>query len=146
MVVAEGTRVYLNFALRLDDGAVVDSNFDGDEVSFVVGDGSLLPGFERRLFGMSAGDSDTFTVQPEEAFGQRNPNNIQRLRRDEFTDSLELQSGLVVSFADASGAELPGVVVDFDDNEVAVDFNHPLAGRTVLFDVAIHRVEAAELH
>ena len=56
LVVGEGTRVYLNFALRLEDGAVVDSNFEGDEVSFVVGDGSLLPGFERKLFGMAGGD------------------------------------------------------------------------------------------
>ena len=52
--VGEGTRVFLNFSVSLEDGSEVDTNFGGDPVDFVVGDGSLLPGFERRLFGMSA--------------------------------------------------------------------------------------------
>ena len=50
------------------------------------------------------------------------------------------------SFADASGSELPGMIISFDEEEVTVDFNHPLAGRTILFDVLVHRVEPAELH
>ena len=54
--VSEGTRVYLNFSVSLEDGSEVDSNFGGDPVDFAVGDGSLLPGFERRLFGMTAGE------------------------------------------------------------------------------------------
>jgi FKBP-type peptidyl-prolyl cis-trans isomerase SlpA len=53
---------------------------------------------------------------------------------------------MMFSFADASGGELPGVVTEFDDQEVTVDFNHPLAGRTLGFKVTIHDVEAAELH
>ena len=68
--VSEGTRVYLNFSVSLEDGSEVDSNFGGDPVDFVVGDGSLLPGFERLIFGMSAGDRQMFTVAPEDAFGQ----------------------------------------------------------------------------
>ena len=53
---------------------------------------------------------------------------------------------LLQGFADAGGGELPGMIISFDDEEVTVDFNHPLAGRTILFDVLVHRVEAAELH
>ena len=144
--VGEGTCVHLNFALRLDDGEEVDSNFDRDPVSFTVGDGSLLPGFERRLFGLLPGEREQFTVPPEDAFGQHNPQNVQRVDRDQFEDGIELEQGLVYSFADAAGGELPGVIVAFDDAEVTVDFNHPLAGRTLVFDVQIHRVEPAELH
>jgi len=144
--VGEGTCVHLNFALRLDDGEEVDSNFDRDPVSFTVGDGSLLPGFERRLFGLLPGERELFTVPPEDAFGQHNPQNVQRVDRDQFEDGIELEQGLVCSFADAAGGELPGVIVAFDDAEVTVDFNHPLAGRTLVFDVQIHRVEPAELH
>lgn len=143
--VSEGTRVTLNFSLTLEDGSEVDSNFDRDPVDFVVGDGSLLPGFERLLFGLMPGNRERFTVLPEDAFGQPNDNNLQVMPRDQFP-SEELEEGMVFSFADASGTELPGVVVDFDDDEVTVDFNHPLAGRTLLFEVLIHRVEPAELH
>lgn len=144
--VSEGTRVYLNFSVSLEDGSEVDSNFGGEPVDFAVGDGSLLPGFERLLFGMSAGERQMFRVPPEDAFGQPNDNNVQYLPRDRFDDDVELEIGLVFSFADAGGGELPGMILAVDDEEVTVDFNHPLAGRTILFDVLIHRVEPAELH
>ena len=144
--VSEGTRVYLNFSVSLEDGSEVDTNFGGDPVDFVIGDGSLLPGFERLLFGMAGGERQMFTVAPENAFGQPNDNNLQYLPRDQFDDDEELEIGLVFSFADASGGELPGMIISFDEDEVTVDFNHPLAGRTILFDVLVHRVEPAELH
>jgi FKBP-type peptidyl-prolyl cis-trans isomerase SlpA len=144
--VSEGTRVFVNFSLSLEDGSEIDSNFADDAVDFVVGDGSLLPGFERLLFGMSAGDRRIFSVAPEQAFGMANDNNVQQLERAEFDDDVELEIGLIFSFADAGGGELPGLVIEFDDQYVTVDFNHPLAGRTILFDVLVHRVEAAELH
>lgn len=144
--VSEGTRVFLNFSVSLEDGSEVDTNFGGDPVDFVVGDGSLLPGFERLLFGMSAGQRQMFTVEPENAFGQPNEANVQQIDRDQFDDDVELEIGLVFSFADAAGGELPGMVIGVDEEEVTVDFNHPLSGRTILFDVLIHRVEPAELH
>ncbi len=144
--VSEGTRVYLNFSVGLEDGSEVDSNFGGEAVNFVVGDGSLLPGFERLLFGMRAGERRLFEVEPENAFGQPNESNVQIIPRSQFGNDTQLEKGLVFSFADASGGELPGLVVDLDEEEVTVDFNHPLAGRTIVFDVHIHRVEPAELH
>jgi FKBP-type peptidyl-prolyl cis-trans isomerase SlpA len=144
--VGEGTRVVLNFSLSLEDGAEVDSNFGADPVEIVIGDGNLLPGFERELFGMSAGQRQIFSILPENAFGQINNNNVQLVPRKQFDDDTELEIGLLYSFADASGGELPGMVISFDETEVEVDFNHPLAGRTILFDVLVHRVEPTELH
>jgi FKBP-type peptidyl-prolyl cis-trans isomerase SlpA len=144
--VSEGTRVFLNFSVSLEDGSEVDTNFGADPVDFAIGDGSLLPGFERRIFGMLAGDRQMFEVPPEDAFGQPNENNVQRVPMEQFDEDIELEIGLVFSFADAAGGELPGMIISFDDEEVTIDFNHPLAGRTILFDVLIHRVEPAELH
>ena len=125
--VSEGTRVFLNFALSLDRWlGGRQSNFSGDPVDFVVGDGSLLPGFERLLFGMCAGERQFFTVDPEQAFGQARDENVQRLPRDRFDADTELEIGLIYSFADPAGGELPGLVVEFDEKWVTVDFNHPL--------------------
>ena len=146
LMISEGTRVTLNFALVLDDGSEVDSNFEKEPASFDVGDGSLLPGFERALFGLKSGDKATLEILPEEGFGQPNDINLQRIKRDQFDADSELEEGMVFSFADAAGGELPGVVKAFDADEVTVDFNHPLAGRTLSFRVAIHNVEVAELH
>jgi len=146
LIVDDGTRVFLNFSLTLEDGAEVDSNFGGEPVNFAIGDGSLLPGFEKLLLGMRPGERKLFTVPPEDAFGQPNENNVQRVPRADFEEGIDLELGLVCSFADAAGGEVPGMIVGFDDEVVTVDFNHPLAGRSILFDVHIHRVEAAELH
>lgn len=145
IAISENTRVTLHFALLLEDGSEVDSNFDRDPAEFVVGDGSLLPGFERALFGLMPGEQAEFRIPPEDGFGQPNDNNIQFIKREHFEDD-DLEEGVMFSFADAAGGELPGVVVGFDDEEVQVDFNHPLAGRTITFRVFIHNVEAAELH
>ena len=112
--VGEGTRVVANFSLSLEDGSEVDSNFGKDAVEFVIGDGNVLPGFERHLFGMSAGDRQIHTILPENAFGQPNDNNVQVVSRDEFDDDTVLEIGLLFSFADASGDELPGKVAGED--------------------------------
>ena len=124
----------------------MDTNFGGDSVQLVIGDGSLLPGFERLLFGMAPGERQMFVVPPENAFGQPNNNNVQYLPRKQFDDDADLEIGLIFSFADASGGELPGMIIAFDDDEVTVDFNHPLSGRNILFDVIIHRVVPEEIH
>jgi FKBP-type peptidyl-prolyl cis-trans isomerase SlpA len=106
-----------------------------------VGDGNLLPGFEAALMGMRAGDDAQIVLPPEEAFGVHNRDNVRLLERERFRD-VELEPGLVVSFAAADG-ELPGVVRRLFERTVEVDFNHPLAGRPVVFDVSILRVEDA---
>lgn len=141
--VAQGAKLTLHFALRLRDGSVVDSNFEGKPAQFVLGDGNLLPGFEQPLIGMVAGQRETFVIAPEHGFGQANPNNVQTFARSTFAPDMDLAEGLVVSFADAQKAELPGVVTAFDQEQVTVDFNHPLAGKEILFDVQIVSVEAA---
>ena len=139
--IREHTEVTLHFALRLENGDTVDSTFDKAPATFKVGDGNLLPGFEAALFGFKAGDRRTVTVEPENAFGQPNPQNVQTIPRSQFTD-MELSPGLLVIFNDAANTELPGVVKEFDDTQVTVDFNHPLAGKTLTFDVEIISVKA----
>ena len=146
LVISENTRVTLNFALSLEDGSMVDSNLEQAAVTFSVGDGSLLPGFERALFGLKAGDEAEFTISPEQGFGQPNEHNIQVVKRDQFEPDITLEVGMMFSFADAAGGELPGVVDSFDEDTVRVNFNHPLAGRTLRFEVKIDRVDPAELH
>jgi FKBP-type peptidyl-prolyl cis-trans isomerase SlpA len=135
-------QVTLHFALKLDSGDVVDSTFDKTPPTFKVGDGSLLPGFESALYGFKAGDKRSVRVEPEQGFGQPNPQNVQVMPRSQFQD-MELSEGLLVIFNDAANTELPGVVKAFDDTQVTIDFNHPLAGKTLTFDVEIIEVRPA---
>jgi FKBP-type peptidyl-prolyl cis-trans isomerase SlpA len=139
-----GTTVTLHFALLLEDGAVVDSNFEGKPATFSIGDGNLLPGFEETLLGLKKDDQREFVVPPEKAFGQHNEQNLQRVSMDNF-DELELEPGAMFSFQNGDG-ELPGVVVEIVDGEVMVDFNHPLAGKNIIFQVKIMDVTPENLH
>ncbi|MFK3774814.1 MULTISPECIES: FKBP-type peptidyl-prolyl cis-trans isomerase [Pseudomonas] len=139
--IGQNTEVTLHFALHLENGDTVDSTFDKAPAVFKVGDGNLLPGFEAALFGFKAGDKRTLSLAPESAFGQHNPQNVQVMPRSQF-EGMELSDGLLVIFNDAANTELPGVVKDFDDHQVTIDFNHPLAGKTLSFEVEILDVKA----
>lgn len=141
--IANNSKVTLHFALKLDDEQVVDSTFERAPASFNMGDGSLLPGFESRLVGLVTGDHKEFVIPPEEAFGQPNPQNIQMMKRSDFAADMPIAPGLVVSFADAQNAELPGVIASVEGDKVEVDFNHPLAGKSLMFEVQILEVQDA---
>ena len=95
---------------------------------------------------MKGGEEGVFTITPEQGFGEPQEANYQDIPRHTFSNDSELEIGMVFSFADAAGGELPGVVDSFDEDTVRVNFNHPLAGRTLRFEVKIDRVEPAELH
>jgi FKBP-type peptidyl-prolyl cis-trans isomerase SlpA len=138
-MIAPGVRVTLHFAIELEDGTLVDGNFDRAPASFRVGDGTLPEGFERCLLGLRAGDERRFRLAPEQAFGRGSPANVMTLPRQRFAAALNLEPGLVVDFAAAAGS-LPGVIKAVEGDRVLVDFNHPLAGRTLVFAVAIRAV------
>ncbi len=138
--VGPGTQVEVRFTLRLPGGNVIDST-GNKSASFVVGDGNLPSGFERAMFGMLAGESAELLIRSEDGFGDHNPENIQCMSRSSFSEDMDLSEGLVVSFADRQKAELPGVISRIDKDEVEVDFNHPLAGRDLLFEVQVIAVE-----
>lgn len=138
--IAPNTRVTLHFSLILDDGEEVDSTRRGEPATFEFGDGNLLPGFEAALIGLKAGDDEALTIAADDAFGPHREENVRHLRLTDFPNPSELEEGLLMSFASPEG-ELPGIVRSISGMEVVVDFNHPLAGREIVFDVTILRVE-----
>ena len=140
IVVGPGMKVTLNFAIKLAEGDLIDST-KGKAAEFVVVDGSLLPGFERAMFGMEAGEQAQLEIPAESGFGEPNPENIKVLKRVDFPEDVEPQEGLVVYFTDVNNNELPGVIQSYNAGSVTVNFNHPLAGRNLVFDVDIIDIE-----
>lgn len=141
--IGPGKRVTLHFSIALADGTLVDTTRERAEpAEFTVGDGSLLPGFENAIFGLRPGDRRSVFIDAKRGFGEPNPDNVQTFMRNHF-NNIALEPGLMVSFADRGG-ELPGVVLSLDDDTVTVDFNHPLAGRDLVFEVDIIRVMDAD--
>ena len=137
----QDSEVTLHFTLKLPNGDVVDTTTNKAPATFKVGDGSLLPGYEQSLYGLKAGDKRSFEIEPERGFGPGSEQNIQTMPRDNFSD-MELEPGLLIIFKDAAGGEMPGVVKTIHDTVVDIDFNHPLAGKTITFEVEIIAVKA----
>jgi FKBP-type peptidyl-prolyl cis-trans isomerase SlpA len=140
--VGPDTRVTLHFSLLLPGGEEIDSTRRGRPATFAVGDGSLPPGFERALFGLTAGADEQLHIAAADAFGDAREDNLRLIPRVQFDRNMILEPGVVVSFA-STGGELAGVVRSLQGELVVVDFNHPLAGRDLIFDVTILRVEAS---
>ena len=147
MKVENGATVNLHFSLALADGSMVDSNFAAGPATCAIGDGNLPPAFEEQLIGLEAGDEIELTMPPERAFGAVNPANMQCFPVADFAsllrDELEpLASGSVVMFKDPAGFDRPGVIRGIGETKVEVDFNHPLAGREIVFRALIISVLA----
>lgn len=137
-----GSKVDLHFEVSLENGTVIDSTFDRPQpVTLTIGDGSLLKGFEKVLINLTAGDTRTAHLSPDEAFGQGNPDNVQSFSHAQFATTGGVpEVGMMIEFDDKGKNSLVGVVSEVSDNEIKVDFNHPLAGQNVIFKVQIIKV------
>lgn len=132
------SEVIMHFDLKLEDGSAADSTrVNKKPAKLVMGDGSLTPNFEACLLGLQKGEKKSFTLAPEDAFGQPNPDNIHHMDRTRFSSELSLTEGVIVAFSQPDGSEVPGIIRSVAGDSVTVDFNHPLAGQTVIFDVEI---------
>ena len=139
-----GSRISLHFALLMPSGEEIDTTRRGKPAELTLGDGNLLPGFENALMGLSAGDDAQLIVPAKQAFGERVEANVRLLAKTLFADVTSeepLEPGLIVSFQAPDG-ELPGVVKAVYEDTVQVDFNHPLSGSDITFDVSILSVES----
>lgn len=137
-IIGEQSEVILHFDLTLEDGTAADSTRVNDKpAKMVMGDGSLTPTFEACLVGLTVGDKKSFTLAPQDAFGMPNPDNIYHVDRTKFAADMDLSEGMIMGFAQPDGSELPGIIRSIAGHSVTVDFNHPLAGQTVVFAVEI---------
>ncbi|WP_413700069.1 FKBP-type peptidyl-prolyl cis-trans isomerase [Psychromonas sp. KJ10-10] len=135
------SEVMMHFSIRLADGSAVDSSkVDDKPAKFVMGDGSLTANFERCLLGLTEGQSESFTLAPEDAFGLPNPDNVHHLELSKFSKEVPAEVGTIITFTQPDGSELPGVIREVVADSVTVDFNHPLAGQTLTFDVDVLEV------
>ena len=134
---AQVEQIRLHFEIALENGDIVDSNFDRAPVVFCPGDGNLPQAFENVVLAMKQGEKRTVKLEPEQTFGQPKEENMQIIPVYSFPADLALEQGLVIAFSDNKGNEQAGVIRSIGKQSVEVDFNHPLAGKHLLFTVEI---------
>jgi len=142
MEVSKNKVVSFEYVLKdKETGEILDAS-QGQPLTFLVGAGYIIPGLEERMLGMKEGEKKTIEVPAEEAYGIADPNLIQQAPREYF-EGVDLEVGLPLQAQTPEGQIIHMVVVDFDENTVTVDLNHPLAGRDLVFDVEIKSIREA---
>lgn len=142
--VQSNSAVLVHFTLKLEDGSTAESTrSNGKPALFRLGDGSLSEGLEQHLLGLKAGAKKNFSLEPDSAFGISSPDLIQYFSRREFIDAGEPETGAIMLFTAMDGSEMPGVIREVNGDSITVDFNHPLAGQTIHFDIEVLEVDPA---
>ena len=138
--ITETSQIAISYSMRLMDETEIDKTEVDELFEFKIGDGSLLPNLESLLIGLEEGTSGKFFVPPEDGFGYPDPANIYDLDKSEFPDDMTLKVGDVVGFDTPTGDQIPGRVLAFNGDKIKVDFNHPLAGETFIFEAKIEKI------
>lgn len=143
MVIADKKVVHIDYVLKTDGGEVVDSSEGQQPLAYLHGSGQIVPGLERALTGLSAGESKDVVVEPADGYGDRDPDGVFGIPRSAFPDAAQLEVGASFVGEDDEGNSLPVRVVALEGDNVVVDANHPLAGERLHFHVDIRSIRDA---
>ena len=135
--VDNGLFVSVHYTGTLDDGQVFDSSRERQPLEVEVGAGRLLKEFETALMGMTVNEKKTFTLAPEDAYGDRNDDLNHTFTRTELPADADPKVGDVLTLTSSDGQQFPARIAEADEEKVVVDLNHPLAGQTLTFDVEV---------
>lgn len=140
--VKAGQTVSVHYTGTLEDGNVFDSSHNRNQVlTFTVGSGQMIPGFDNALVGMAVGETKTVTLDPSEAYGDVNPEARQTTPRTVFPEGLELNLNEIVRGRDEAGQIITARVHELSKDSVVLDFNHPLAGKKLTFEIELVSVD-----
>lgn len=136
----QGDTVHIHYTGRLDDGTVFDTSEGRDPLSFELGSGQVIPGFEEAVQGMSVGESKTERIPPEKAYGPRMDQLTMELPRTDLPDGLDPEVGQQLQMQTQEGKAFPVTVTAADPEQITVDANHALAGKALTFDIELVKV------
>ena len=140
--IEHGTIASVHYTGTFAEGGEFVSSRGKDPLVFIVGYGQMITGFEREMLGAKVGEKREFTLSPEDAYGERIEDAIQKVERENFPESMELEVGMVVG-AHSDQGPIQFTIVEIDEEVITADFNHQMAGRTLRFEVEVVDIRAA---
>lgn len=137
-----GDTVKIHYTGTLSDGSTFDSSEGRDPLEFTLGVGQVIPGFDKAVTGMSAGDSQTVNIPSGDAYGAHDPNGRQAFPRDQVPENVPLDIGTRLQLSGPQGQPIMVTVAEVSDTEVILDANHPLAGKDLTFEIELVEIVA----
>ena len=138
-VVEAGNSLQVHYTGTLEDGSIFDSSEGRDPLEFTLGKGMLIPGFESAVMGLKEGETNTVTLPPAEAYGEAHEENIFEVSRSQFPEGVEPEVGMMMQVGTPNGP-MPVKIAKFDDENVSLDANHELAGKTLTFKITVVKI------
>jgi FKBP-type peptidyl-prolyl cis-trans isomerase SlyD len=143
-VVQDGAVVSLSYTLKLANGEVVDFTEADDPLEYLHGADNIIPGLEKELTGLTVGDHKQVEVSAEEGYGEYDPEDVEVIERTKLPKNLPpLQLGMVLAIGDEDGNFSEAFVREISASKITLDFNHPLAGQKLFFDVKVLEIREA---
>ena len=136
-VAKEGDTVQIHYTGTLDDGSQFDSSEGQEPLEFTLGEGRVIPGFEKGVLGLAVGEKRSIHIPVDEAYGERDEERVEVVGREHFPEDLELHVGMHLQAQNFDGSPVMVMVADLDDKTVTVDGNHPLAGKALNFNIEL---------
>jgi peptidylprolyl isomerase len=135
-----GNTVKVHYTVKLSDGSVVDSTSEQEPFAFTIGMGATIAGFEKEIMGMIPGESKTFKVSVEDAYGPYYKELIKEVDRDKFPEDFKFEAGQRIELPSADGQSALVTVLQVSDQTIILDTNHPLAGKELTIDIRLLEV------
>jgi peptidylprolyl isomerase len=133
----QGDKVKVHYKGRLEDGFEFDTSVDKEPLIFIIGANEVIQGFEDAALGMASGEMKTVSIVPESAYGPYNDELVVDMPREYIPEDIIPEIGMLLKIVDNDGQEIPVRVTDVDDDTITLDANHPLAGKTLIFDIEL---------
>ena len=142
--VQQGDHVIIDFESMLEDGEIIESSSDSGPMEFEVGTGIMPPGFENAIIGMGVGDEKSIILPPDEAFGHKDDKLLHTVKRSVFGQNIKPKPGMVLGMTlqkEGKNQKIPALVTGVHGEDVILDFNHPLAGKTINYKLTLKSIK-----
>lgn len=132
-----GDTVKVHYTGKLEDGTIFDSSVDKEPLEFKIGNGNMIPGFEKAVVGLGLGETVTTNIPYQEAYGEKRTEMVVEVPKEQVPENITPEVGLQLSISQQDGSTIPVVISDVTDNSIILDANHPLAGKNLIFDIEL---------
>lgn len=139
--VKDGDTIKVHYTGKLEDGTVFDSSKDGEPLELTIGAGNVIEGFEKGVIGMERGSSKTVTIPPEEAYGSMNEELVAKVKKENFPENITPAIGEQLQLKQQDGNIVNVTITEIRGDTVTLDANHPLSGKTLIFDIELVEIK-----
>ena len=135
-----GDTVRVEYTGKFEDGEVFDSNKGREPLEFTLGEGKIIPGFEKAVVGMEVDEEKTVKIPPKDGYGEYIEGLVAEVEKERFPENLSLEVGRQLVIPQENGSQLIVTITKVTDSKVTIDANHPLAGKTLIFDIKLKEI------